>query len=240
MTILVTDCPRCGATKTTFDIYTFNNLGGKTYNGKHVLEAFSVCRHCQRGTIFNAAQKDGVTDTYFKDPNNAFARLMGSLNDVITIVSHVTTQNMSTIAPPKSIPENVEKVFKEGAIALSGNCPNAACAMFRTCLDLASKDIINHKKFVKEPTKKQKDFLSGRLEFLFENGALADKLKLYMECVRKAGNIGIHEGVLDMDDANDLLDFTTIFLEEMYSEPAKIAQAIERTNARRKKKTSEV
>ena len=51
MTELVTDCPRCGSRKITFDV-TQANIIGIQYGWQQWYEAFCTCRHCRKATIF--------------------------------------------------------------------------------------------------------------------------------------------------------------------------------------------
>jgi hypothetical protein len=51
MAELIAHCPRCGATHVTFEVSAVT-LVNMQYGWQHFFEAFSVCRHCRRSTIF--------------------------------------------------------------------------------------------------------------------------------------------------------------------------------------------
>ena len=57
MAELVSNCPRCGSTRMTFDV--LSTLPTTTqYNWQRWYEAFSICRNCHRSTVFVIAQKE--------------------------------------------------------------------------------------------------------------------------------------------------------------------------------------
>jgi len=75
--------------------------------------------------------------------------------------------------------------------------------------------------------------LGLRLPWLFDNELLPESLKDLSTCVREDGNDGAHAGNLGKEDAEDLLDFTKILLERIFTEPERIRQAAERRVQRR-------
>ncbi|WP_227525439.1 DUF4145 domain-containing protein, partial [Klebsiella pneumoniae] len=77
--------------------------------------------------------------------------------------------------------------------------------------------------------------LGLRMEWLFDNHLLPESLRELAECVKDDGNDGAHEGVLDKDAAEDLEDFTYLFLERLYTEPQRLIEARTRREQRRKK-----
>lgn len=69
MAELVADCPRCGATKITFELLSVHILYVK-YDWQKWYEVFTICRHCQRSTIFVLSDKiDSVK--YFPCPDQS-------------------------------------------------------------------------------------------------------------------------------------------------------------------------
>lgn len=69
--------------------------------------------------------------------------------------------------------------------------------------------------------------------WLFETGRLPDSLKDLSSCIKEDGNDGAHAGNLKKSDADDLLDFTSVLLERIYTEPERLRLAKERRDARR-------
>jgi hypothetical protein len=75
--------------------------------------------------------------------------------------------------------------------------------------------------------------LGLRLPWLFEHGRLPFELRELSSCIREDGNDGTHQGTLTMQEAEDLLDFTTALLERLFTEPRRLEIAKERREKRR-------
>ncbi len=75
--------------------------------------------------------------------------------------------------------------------------------------------------------------LGLRLPWLFDNHILPKNLRELSVCVREDGNDDAHAGTLGKEDAEDLLDFTYILLERIYTEPERIRLAAKRRVSRR-------
>ena len=75
--------------------------------------------------------------------------------------------------------------------------------------------------------------LGLRLQWLFDNGQLPQALRDLSHAVKEDGNDGAHVGILNTQDAEDLLDFTIALLERLYTEPKRIELAVARRTARR-------
>ena len=75
--------------------------------------------------------------------------------------------------------------------------------------------------------------LGLRLPWLFDRNLLPEALRELSSCIKEDGNDGAHEGSLQKEDAEDLLDFTTALLERLYTEPERLRLAKERREARR-------
>jgi hypothetical protein len=112
------------------------------------------------------------------------------------------------------------------------SCFNGAGTMFRLCIDHATRSLL---------PEQDRDGLNNRIRrslglrvgWLLDQGILPDTLRDLSTCVREDGNDGAHAGTLSRDDAIDLLDFTFVLLERLYSEPERIRRAEERRRERR-------
>jgi integrase len=78
--------------------------------------------------------------------------------------------------------------------------------------------------------------LGLRLPWLFNAGLVPESLRELSTCIKEDGNDGAHAGSLTSDDANDLLDFTSMLLERLYTEPERLRQASQRRSERRSQK----
>ena len=144
----------------------------------------------------------------------------------------IQVKDKATVEPPEFIPENIESIFREGATCLAVGCNNAAGTMFRLCIDLVTKSMLPEGEVEGLNYRTRRD-LGLRLPWLFDNGHLPEALRELSSCVREDGNDGAHAGTLQKRDAEDLLDFSRILLERIYTEPERLRLAQERRQQRR-------
>lgn len=226
---LVVDCPRCDAKRMSFNVLSAVVVG-QNYNWQHIWEAFCVCRHCHRGTIFVLVQQQ--IDQAMLEPVKKLLNIDGAVNDFARPDRFVNISDNAAIEAPEFLPEDVLAAFNEGAKCMAVGCYNAAGTMFRLCIDHTSRDKLpagndnglNHKV--------RRD-LGLRLPWLFDNGLLPEDLRELSSSVREDGNDGAHQGTLTKHDALDLLDFSTALVTRIYTEPERVRLAKERRDARR-------
>lgn len=227
MSLLVADCPRCGSKEITFDLESQVHI--KTnYEWQKVLEVFCICRACFKPTIFRVAQKE---PSYEKLINDGLNSLNAAVNDLVLVQRYVGIQDNSAEQPPEYLPEEIDSIFKEGSACMSIGCYNAAATMFRLCLDLATKSLMPEEG--EGLNNRIKRNLGLRLAWLFDNGILPEALRELSSCIKDDGNDGAHEGSLSKDDAADILDFTFILLERLFTEPKRLEVASQRRLERR-------
>ncbi|MDO9559688.1 MAG: DUF4145 domain-containing protein [Syntrophales bacterium] len=226
---LVTDCPRCGSLKITFDL-TQDTLVKVEAQWKRWYETFCVCRHCKRATVFVLSQNN-FGDNAILDKNGP-AKISRLVNDYMSINGYINLKDIAHTQPPEHLPEGIKAAFEEGAKCLAIDCYNATGTMFRLCVDLATRSKLPKKDVPSLNAKIRRD-LGLRLPWLFDNDYLPDALRELSICVKEDGNDGAHAGSLKKDDAYDLLDFTVALLERIYTEPERIRIAKERRDSRR-------
>lgn len=108
--------------------------------------------------------------------------------------------------------------------------------MFRMCLDLATKDLLQKSTALAAtvaPTSRQKDVLAERLKWLFANNVLHGDLEELSQCIKDDGNDAAHDGNIGKNEALDLLEFTEHLLEHIYTRPEKVRLANVRRQERR-------
>jgi hypothetical protein len=229
MSELVADCPRCGASRITFDLVAATETITR-YGWQQWYEAFCVCRHCSRPTIYKLAD-EGTNEARFIR-NQGLVQIKGAVNHLVRIEGTVTLKDTNSISPPEHLPESISAVFAEGATCLAVECFNAAGTMFRLCVDLATKSLLPQADRDGLNSKIRRN-LGLRLPWLFEQRLLPEALSELSSCIKEDGNDGAHEGSLKKEDAEDLLDFTVALLERMYTEPERLRLAKERRDQRR-------
>ena len=230
MSELVANCPRCGANKITFDlrsaIRTTQHHGWQFW-----YEAFCICRHCRRSTIFVLSEK--VNSDLENVHRTGLVKINGAVNCYVTIERPITLKDTAMVEPPLHVPKPIDDVFREGAMCLAVGCNNAAGTMFRLCIDLVTKTLLPNEE-TEGPDRATRRNLGLRLPWLFDNEHLPEGLRQLSTCVKEDGNDGAHAGNLTKIDAEDLLDFTTALLERLYTEPERLRLAQERRSQRRK------
>ncbi len=226
MAKLVSDCPRCGAKQITFDVHAHQWVEHLIY------EMFSICRSCQKSTIFIVRdQCNGGYDNPEINWELVYNNNLG-LNQELVVLTFVSQKNNVTVIPPEHLPKNIEDAFTEGVTCMSVNCYNAAGTMFRLCLDFATKQVLPD---VSEGLNSHgRRSLGLRLNWLIEQNILPESLSELADCIKEDGNDGAHEGTLFKDDADDILDFTMLLLERIYTEPKRLELAKERRLERKK------
>lgn len=229
MVELVANCPRCRAQKITFDI-AYAHITRVEYGWQNWYEAFCICRHCQRATIF--VLSENVNGNYKLVHEKGLLGLIGAVNQYVNIEGFVSLKDTSATEPPEYLPENVEKIFREGAICLAVGCNNAAGTMFRLCIDIVTRGMLPDGEADGLNTRARRD-LGLRLPWMFDHDLLPKSLRELSTCVREDGNDGAHAGTLQREDAEDLLDFTNVLLERIYTEPERLKVAKTRRDKRR-------
>lgn len=233
MSELVANCPRCGAEQMTFDL-TQENFTHTKYNWQYWFEAFCICRNCRKSTIFVLAQKTGPDKSIVQ--KNGLVNLKDSVNRYMRVEGYINLKDSVKYSPPEYLPENIDAAFREGAACMSIGCFNAAGTMFRLCVDLATRSMLPEGE-VEGLNARVKRNLGLRLPWLFDNAVLPEALRELSGCVKDDGNDGAHEGTLSEEDAEDLLDFTSVLLERIYTEPERLRIAKERREKRRNGKS---
>jgi len=161
-----------------------------------------------------------------------------TLNSFLNVEGYVSQKDRFTESPPEHLPQEIERIFREAEICTAVRCWNAAGAMFRTTIDLATKRLLPTEDSEGAPNRRIRRDLGLRLPWLFENGLLPTDLQELSSCIREDGNDGVHEGTLGQADAEDMRDFTRALLDRLYTQPARLRLAEERRIQRRTQKSS--
>lgn len=232
MAELTADCPRCGAQSITFDALSSNYL---TTRGSWmaIYEVFSVCRRCGGATNFVVCPRDPGVATQIKTHGLLPSDSGPALNNFVDIETYVSLKDAASADPPEHVPENIAAAFKEAATCVAVGCNNAAGTMFRLCIDLATRELLPDGDESNGPNAKQRRDLGLRLPWLFDNETLPADLRGLSECVKQDGNDGAHQGTLTKEEARDLMDFTTMLLERLYTTPRRVELAADRRARRR-------
>ena len=227
---MVCACPRCDATNIAFDVTACNYIS-QSYGWCNHYEVFAVCTGCNQATIFVVHDKGHETREYVAG-TGGLLKQPKSLNNFFNVEGYINLKHRAPAQPPDHVPEAIATAFREAATCMAVECWNAAAGMFRLCVDLATVELLPSEDTDGLNAKTRRD-LGLRLPWLFAHGKVAADLHELSTCIKDDGNDGVHRGTLAQEDAKDIQDFTTLLLERLYTEPARIRIAKERTKARR-------
>lgn len=229
MSELVANCPRCGAVKITFDLMA-SHFVREMYKWQTWHDAFCVCRNCHRTTVFVLCQAGIEHREYLRKVG--LPQISGSVNNYFNVEGFVSLKDFARKQPPEHIPANIKAAFEEGATCMAVNCFNAGATMFRLCIDHSTRSMLPDQDTA-GLNRQIRRSLGLRLKWLFDNNRLPEALRELSVCVKEDGNDGAHDGTLTKQEAEDLLDFTCILLERLYTEPERLRLAQQRRDARR-------
>ncbi|HFG6988898.1 DUF4145 domain-containing protein [Acinetobacter baumannii] len=243
MSTFVFDCPSCLAKNSTFNVKSYNSSLKNEYK---IWQLFSICRACTSAIIITADVQQNVHYDIQRQSHSHSQKhlyIFHKLSDYINADdSHLNlyfhrfrySPILKThLAPPELLPKNIEDIFVEASKCLSIGCFNASAAMFRLCLDVVTKDIIEENESL-QPTKENKKTIHNRLSWIFEKNILHKNLEELSRCIKDDGNDGAHDGNIGKEEADDLFDFTYELLEQVYTQPERIRLAQARRLERRK------
>jgi hypothetical protein len=73
---------------------------------------------------------------------NSPHRLSGSINNYFEYLGYISLKDAGATSPPDHVPAPLAKVFEEGSKCVAVGCCNAAGAMFRLCVDMATETLL--------------------------------------------------------------------------------------------------
>jgi hypothetical protein len=142
MSLLIADCPRCGAKSITFDVSALV-FKHRVYGWQDWYEVFSICRYCHRPTVFSIQQKSPDLKIGGERPTiDAILEYDAALNSFFIVDSCISLRDHVQHQAPEFLDENIANAFKEGAACFSIACYNAAATMFRLCVDLVTRPLL--------------------------------------------------------------------------------------------------
>ena len=232
MSTLIDTCPRCQTKNTTLDVAAINYLDSIISGDYRQYEAFCICRQCEKATVFVLVDKklkygSDSTRNFDLDYDYAIPK------QDVEIVRFLSIADIGTIPIPDHTPNGGIKIsFREAIRSYAAGNWNAAGCMFRSCIDLTTKQIIQ-KKIPNEYDRLKKLDLKRRLKELFNTNYLDVNLEGLARCIREDGNDAVHEVTLLKEDAEDLQDFAERLIISVFTIPENIRRAEQRRDKRR-------
>ncbi|QAT13873.1 DUF4145 domain-containing protein [Brevundimonas diminuta] len=198
MSVLVKSCPHCPADFSTFTLVWAGDRGGGRW------AAAATCGSCRLPVGLFLVHSHG----HSKSPMDH----LGSVTPDY-VVNGFWPKRPVTNAP-QHVPPSVRKRFLEGEDAYHRKSWNAAVAMYRSALDIATKT------FEGIP----KGTFFKRLEWLHNNHHITPDMWSWADRVRIEGNEALHDpDDFTEDDAKPLRLFTEMFLKYVFELPGEVA-----------------
>lgn len=129
----------------------------------------------------------------------------------------------------ESIPAGINKRFKSVQIMLKtdGIYPSDILTACRDTLESAVNDI---------GAMDGKENLKKKIKTLLEDGIITTQIHRWAETIADFGNDGAHYGEGTREDADEMVEFTKIFLQYAYEFPARIRQKRKEIDKRREER----
>lgn len=228
MAFYVGRCNHCSTDKIKFNALSYNF--DEQYNTTYF---FIVCENCVTPTTIS--MQPSTTDVSDMLEKNSFPLIRDfNINDFFYNEKIINTPNNSLKRCPDHVPDNLKSIFDEAAKCYSHNCYIACSSMFRLCLDVTTKELLSQ--YNNDQNENIKiDKLFNRIEFLVEKNIIPNDLKDFIHNIRLDGNDAAHDGNTRQEEAEDLLDFSELFLERIYTMKKQLELAQARRLARRNK-----
>jgi hypothetical protein len=225
--MFIADCPRCGQSRTTFDVLAdVPSVRSDLWDPR---EVFLRCRSCGGSSIGLLTKKtSGIPEP---------TQIAGHFIDAYYRLAEWVFKIPSRRTCPQHVPDDVQRIFNEAASCLAIQCWDAAGSMFRKTLDVTTRSKISTPDAdisPKAPNWKTYKDLRLRLDHLFQSGLLDRSLEDLSSCIHQDGNDAAHDEIgIGPEEAEDLADFTERVLEIVYTIPGQINENKRRREYRR-------
>lgn len=233
---LVSTCPFCQTQKIPFDIQGHALAEDQSIGNTLSFYVLGICGHCQKPTIF----------LIYKDFPKTYNIGNTELTDCVEILTKPKDKNIlkyfnlnrKIIPPsngifyhcPKYVPDKIKNIFEEAAQCYAHNLFRASLSMLRTCLDLATKELL-----IEDKDKT----LFRRIEILCKQGLIRPRLEKMASEIRIDGNIAAHDGYVNQESLKAIFRFTIFLLRELFTDPIEMETNEERRKQRQEQGTEE-
>jgi hypothetical protein len=210
MSYLVRDCMRCGVKKVQMVLNGYRALG------YYKFEMFMVCSNCNRGSIYcGSPREDYLTSKVDLE------------SDGRSISKDPELLHPSLPERNADIPERINDLFMQAAACRRYGLDEAAGAMFRKTLDVATKLI--YKTDSRLADKRPADALRNRIKALGQIGVLDQEVVDISDIAIVDGNDAAHdEDPYTSTESEALEELTVDILDRVFIRPAKIARMRDR------------
>ncbi len=204
--IMKRDCVRCGTIGVQLSAIGYSHIGEGRW------EAAFSCNQCLQINVYRVQSAFNLTQ------NNFNLDLTGGVDAEEEAVLNVVN------APEldEAIPANIASIFKQGATCRRLQMADAAGAMFRKTIDVATKAVFETDPRLAE--KRPAEALRVRIKALGQFKVLEEDIVELADVVAVDGNDAVHEvDPYTAEEAEALEDLTLDLLDRMFVKPARIA-----------------
>lgn len=200
----VADCPHCLANKIGMTFVAASR------SSPHLVTAIFACNGCRDITCVRIYEGNNDSAPLFKE-TGTLEEVVGYYN--LAVVNSYPEREQHTA--PHFTSKTVERTYLQGIDNARRKQNDAAAAMFRKALDVATCELDENL---------QKLSLASRINALFDAGRLTEDLKDWAHAIRLDGNKGAH-GATELTDEEiaQLESFTELFLIYTFTLPAQVA-----------------
>lgn len=204
---LVHDCPHCRSNYVGMTYVAMSRHSG----GRRSTVVFR-CNACQELLCAKLlAINSASTFEWLNRMDGELSEMRGDFG--FEILGTYPTQEAASA--PASVPASVERAFLQGAQNAAVKNSDAAAAMFRKAIDIATREL--------DGSLAGKN-LAPRIDALHKAGKLTEDLKEWAHLIRLDGNQGAHDDdELSEDQIQQLQSFTELFLTYTFTLPAEVA-----------------
>lgn len=204
------DCPHCGGASCAFTFVAEVPHARKSNEAPGAFSLAFSCNSCFELVGLLIKSTAG---------NKSFAG--GKTGNIATLLNSERSYILRKVYPardkaeaPEHVSESVARCYVQAADNASRKNADAAGAMYRKCIDLATKEL--------DPTLAGKK-LAARIDALHAKGALTAGLKDWAHAIRLDGNDASHEpDELTPDEVEQLGSFTDLFLRYSFTLPKQV------------------
>lgn len=200
MSVLSAKCPHCGA-DSAMQVVNVHDIKDSGTN----YDIFCTCQKCERAVIAH------VVVTGKPSHNRQWDSVIRESETMtIAILPKIRAPEAPQLTPPE-----VENLFLQGDAALIGKSWDAAAMTFRKTLEVSLK--------IRWPD--LKGSLADRIDKIAESHEITPALKEWAHAIRIDGNTAVHETSPTSEDfANNIRNFTELFLLYVFTLPAMLAR----------------
>jgi hypothetical protein len=202
MAVLRRNCPHCPAEHVAF---TLTWADHPPHGSAWVWNCAAICGACRKPICFEAQATNTGNHTSPMGFNGEIENLWR--------VTKIWPDRQPSLAPPHT-PEAIKRRFLEGEDAYRRQSWNAAVAMYRSALDIATKSM--------EGVPRGQTFYK-RLEWLHDQHMITPDIRAWADAVRVEGNDALHDPEdFTENDTKPLRLFTEMFLRYVFELPGEV------------------